>query len=80
MCDSSCLPLSEPTPEMKGWPEDMSPWGTWWEPFVRNSYYYMMIDPDMETKDDLLREKQMIFWRDLPLFENRDHNVLRDEL
>ncbi|XP_045137548.1 juvenile hormone esterase-like [Portunus trituberculatus] len=70
----------DPTPVMKNWPDDVSPWGTWWEPFVKSSYYYMQIDPKMETLGQPLKEKEMAFWNDLPLYENRDHNVIRDEL
>ncbi|XP_050687702.1 juvenile hormone esterase-like isoform X2 [Eriocheir sinensis] len=70
----------DPTPQMKGWPDDISPWGTWWEPFVHGTHIYMQIDPEMFSQGEPLREKQMTFWNDLPLFENRDHNVIRDEL
>ncbi|XP_053633789.2 esterase E4-like [Cherax quadricarinatus] len=71
---------SDPTPLLEGWPEDVSPWGAWWEPYIPGSFYYLQIDPEMESKDGPLKEEQMVFWSDLPLFENRDHNVLKDEL
>ncbi|XP_042882970.1 venom carboxylesterase-6-like [Penaeus japonicus] len=71
---------SDPTPTLKGWPEDISPWGAWWEPFVKGYLYYLRIDPDMDSQDVPLKEEQMAFWDSLPLYENRDHNVLRDEL
>ncbi|XP_045603230.2 esterase E4 [Procambarus clarkii] len=71
---------SDPTPELDGWPDDVSPWGAWWEPFVHGYHYYLQIDPEMESKDGPLRNEQMTFWNDLALFENRDRNVLKDEL
>ena len=40
----------------------------------------MKIDPELETQDVPLKEKQMTFWEGLPLYENRDHHVIRDEL
>lgn len=71
---------SDPTPLWDGWSEDASPWGAWWEPYVRGTYYYLQIDPEMETMDTPLKEKEMTFWENLPLYENRDHHVIRDEL
>ncbi|KAK7081277.1 Carboxylesterase 5A [Halocaridina rubra] len=71
---------SDPTPTMEGWPEDISPWGAWWEPFVDGYLYYLQIDPEMESVDVPIKEETMRFWEDLPLFENRDHNIIRDEL
>ncbi|XP_071517860.1 esterase E4-like [Panulirus ornatus] len=71
---------SDPTPLLDGWPDDVSPWDTWWEPFVNGYMFYLQIDPQMESKDVPLKSEQMAFWHDLPLFENRDHNVIRDEL
>ncbi|KAG7176035.1 juvenile hormone esterase-like [Homarus americanus] len=71
---------SDPTPVLEGWPDDISPWGAWWEPFLGGYLYYLQIDPDMDSKDVPLKDEQMTFWNDLPLYENRDHNVLRDEL
>ncbi|XP_047493514.1 uncharacterized protein LOC125042091 [Penaeus chinensis] len=71
---------SDPTPKLKGWPEDVSPWGAWWEPFVKGYLYYLRIDPEMDSQDVPLKEENMAFWDSLPLFENRDQNVIRDEL
>ncbi|XP_066954455.1 esterase-6-like [Macrobrachium rosenbergii] len=71
---------SDPTPVLNGWPDDLSPWGAWWEPFVNGYLYYLRIDPEMESLDVPLKEENMQFWEGLPLFENRDQNVIRDEL
>ncbi|RXG55568.1 Venom carboxylesterase-6 [Armadillidium vulgare] len=77
---SNFIKGGDPTPIIPGGPEDVSPWGTWWEPYVKGTLYYMQIDPEMATQDTPLKEKEMNFWKDLPLFENRDKNVIRDEL
>ncbi|XP_027207538.2 juvenile hormone esterase [Penaeus vannamei] len=71
---------SDPTPILEGWPDDVSPWGAWWEPFVKGYLYYLRIDPEMDSQEVPLKEEHMAFWDSLPLFENRDHNVIRDEL
>lgn len=70
----------DPTPVIPGAHEDISPWGMWWEPYLKGTYYYLKIDPEMETQEDPLKPKEMEFWKSLPLYENVDHNVLRDEL
>ena len=61
-------------------PDDMTPWGTWWEPYVYGYNYYMFVDPEMSTREETYRKKEMDFWNGLPLFENKDQNVIRDEL
>ena len=65
---------------MDGFPEDISPWGAWWDPYVTGYDYYLKIDPDMLTEEHPYKREQTTFWEGLPLFENREHNVLRDEL
>ena len=59
---------------------DYAPWGTWWEPYVNGYYYYLFVDPVMETKEENYKDKEINFWNSLPLYENRDHNIIRDEL
>ncbi|KAK3864013.1 hypothetical protein Pcinc_030274 [Petrolisthes cinctipes] len=71
---------SDPTPQLDGWPDDVSPWGAWWEPYYPNYNFWLQIDPEMESREEPLRGPQMSFWGDLPLYENRDNNVIRDEL
>jgi len=58
----------------------VSPWGTWWDPYYAGYDYYFKIDPDLETDEVRYRHDQMDFWSSLPLYENVDHNVLKDEL
>ncbi|XP_018007693.1 esterase-5B isoform X2 [Hyalella azteca] len=70
----------DPTPLLPGYPDDVSPWGTWWEPYYVGYDIYLKIDPDMESRDTPYRAEQRQFWDSLPLFENRDHNIIRDEL
>jgi len=70
----------DPTPLMKGMPDDISPWGAWWEPFVPGYDIYLRIDPEMESQEAVYKKDAIDFWDALPLYENRDRNVLRDEL
>ncbi|CAL4177904.1 unnamed protein product [Meganyctiphanes norvegica] len=77
---SNFMKGGDPTPSMPGWPEDMSPWGTWWEPFTPKQGYYMHVDPEMESPEGKLKPETMDFWKSLSLWDNIDPNVIRDEL
>lgn len=70
----------DPTPHIEGFPDDYSPWNMWWDPYYSGYDYYFRINPEFETLETRYRNEQMQFWDSLPLFENTDHNVLRDEL
>ena len=52
----------------------------WWDPYYDGYDYYMKLEPEMETQETRYRPEQMEFWNSLPLFENVDTNVIRDEL